>query len=113
MATHVITRKKNESVVIGDAITITVIGIDDEKVRLGIVCPPGTSIHRVNSCDDVIPDEASLALDDGQMRFIDIPASRVQEMQGITLDQLVRMIDKCAVEAHFGPQLYGEGEISF
>ena len=42
----VIPRKKNEAVVIGDDIIITVIEIRDDKVRLGIDCPKEASFHR-------------------------------------------------------------------
>jgi carbon storage regulator len=41
----VLSRKKNESIVIGDAI-ISVIEIRGDKVRLGIVCPRDYSVHR-------------------------------------------------------------------
>jgi carbon storage regulator CsrA len=42
----VLSRKKNESVVIGDGITITVVEIRGDKVRLGIVSPPEVPVHR-------------------------------------------------------------------
>jgi carbon storage regulator len=42
----VMSRRKNESIVIGDGITITVIEIRGDKVRLGIVCPRDASVHR-------------------------------------------------------------------
>lgn len=42
----VLTRKKNESIVINDDITITVVEIRGDKVRLGIVAPKQTPVHR-------------------------------------------------------------------
>jgi carbon storage regulator len=42
----VISRKKNESVVINDDITVTVIEIRGDKVRLGIEGPRDATIHR-------------------------------------------------------------------
>jgi len=42
----VLSRKKNESVVIGDAIVVTVVEIRGDKVRLGIQAPREISIHR-------------------------------------------------------------------
>ena len=39
-------RKKNESLVIGDSIFVTVIEICDDKVRLGIECPKEMTVHR-------------------------------------------------------------------
>jgi carbon storage regulator len=41
-----IPRKKNESIVINDTITITVIEVQRDKVRLGIVYPKEVSVHR-------------------------------------------------------------------
>jgi carbon storage regulator len=42
----VLSRKKNESIVIDDRITITVVEIRGDKVRLGIEAPRDVPIHR-------------------------------------------------------------------
>lgn len=42
----VLSRKKNESIIINDNITITVIEIRGDKVRLGIDAPKDVSVHR-------------------------------------------------------------------
>ena len=42
----VLTRHKNESIQIGGDITIVVVDIRGDKVRLGIEAPRDTSIHR-------------------------------------------------------------------
>lgn len=42
----VLSRKKNESIVINDDITITVVEIRGDKVRLGIDAPKIISVHR-------------------------------------------------------------------
>lgn len=42
----VLTRKKGESIVIGDDIRVYVIDIKGKQVRLGISAPPEASIHR-------------------------------------------------------------------
>lgn len=42
----VLSRKKNESIVINNDITITVVEIRGDKVRLGIVAPKDVSVHR-------------------------------------------------------------------
>jgi carbon storage regulator len=39
-------RKKNESIVIGEHIVVTVIGIYGDKVRLGIDAPQEMAVHR-------------------------------------------------------------------
>ena len=42
----VLSRKKNESIVINNDITITVVEIRGDKVRLGIVAPKEVPVHR-------------------------------------------------------------------
>jgi carbon storage regulator len=42
----VLSRKKNESIVINSDIVITVVEIRGDKVRLGIVAPKDVPVHR-------------------------------------------------------------------
>lgn len=42
----VLSRKKNESIVIGQDVTITVVDIRGDKVRLGIEAPKEVPVHR-------------------------------------------------------------------
>lgn len=42
----VLSRKKNESIVINDNITIVVVEIRGDKVRLGIEAPKDVPVHR-------------------------------------------------------------------
>ncbi len=42
----VLTRKKNESIVISDVIKVTVVEIRGDKVRLGIEAPREIEVHR-------------------------------------------------------------------
>jgi len=42
----VLSRKKDEKIIIGDKITIMVIEIRGDKVRLGIDAPKEVSVHR-------------------------------------------------------------------
>lgn len=41
-----LTRKKGNSIIIGNDIEITVLGIQGEQVKLGIVAPKNISVHR-------------------------------------------------------------------
>ncbi len=41
----VLSRKKNESIIINDNITVTVIEIRGDKVRLGIEAPKHVTVH--------------------------------------------------------------------
>lgn len=43
----VLTRKRNETIVIGDHIRITVILVSGDRVRLGVEAPPEVSVHRL------------------------------------------------------------------
>jgi carbon storage regulator len=42
----ILTRRVSEAVIIGDDITITVLGIKGHQVRLGINAPKEISVHR-------------------------------------------------------------------
>lgn len=42
----VLSRKQDEKIIIGDAITLMVVSIQGDKVRLGIEAPKEVSIHR-------------------------------------------------------------------
>jgi carbon storage regulator len=42
----VLSRKKNEAIVINNDITVTVVEIRGDKVRLGIVAPKDVPVHR-------------------------------------------------------------------
>lgn len=43
----VLSRKENESIVIRDDITVTIVEIRGDKVRLGIVAPKEVPVHRL------------------------------------------------------------------
>ena len=42
----VLSRKKNESIVIDGKIVVTVVELKGDKVRLGIAAPPEVPVHR-------------------------------------------------------------------
>lgn len=42
----VLSRRLDETIMIGDDIEITIVGIRGEKVRLGISCPSHIPVHR-------------------------------------------------------------------
>lgn len=42
----VLSRKQYEKIIIGDSITLMVVAIQGDKVRLGIEAPKNVSIHR-------------------------------------------------------------------
>jgi len=58
----VLSRKKNESIVINDDITIVVVEIRGDKVRLGIEAPKEIPVHR-NEVYEAIRRNAELSSD--------------------------------------------------
>lgn len=53
----VLTRKKNESVIIGDNIAVRVCEIRGDRVRLGFTAPRGVQIHRSEVWVEVNPNK--------------------------------------------------------
>ncbi|MBX3746073.1 MAG: carbon storage regulator CsrA [Verrucomicrobiae bacterium] len=49
----VLTRKINESVVIGGSITVRIVRIDGDQVRLGIEAPQDVPVHRQEVYDEI------------------------------------------------------------
>lgn len=65
----VLSRKKNESIVINDDITIVVVEIRGDKVRLGVEAPKEVPVHRREVYDaikrvDSAPSEGTNASND-------------------------------------------------
>lgn len=58
----VLSRKKNESIVVNDSIVITVVEIRGDKVRLGIEAPREVPIHR-SEVRDAMAAQAESAAD--------------------------------------------------
>ena len=49
----VLSRKKNESIVVNDEITIVVVEIRGDKVRLGVEAPKNMPVHRQEVYDAI------------------------------------------------------------
>lgn len=49
----ILTRKKNQSIMIGDDIEIMISGIEEGKVKLGIKAPKNIEIHRKEIYEDI------------------------------------------------------------
>jgi carbon storage regulator len=49
----ILTRKRDEKIIIGDDIVISVVEIRGDKVRLGIDAPKETSVHRQEVYDAI------------------------------------------------------------
>ena len=55
----VLSRKKNESIIINDDITIVVVEIRGDKVRLGVEAPKEVPVHRREVFDAIRRNEAA------------------------------------------------------
>jgi carbon storage regulator len=42
----ILTRRVGESLIIGDGITVTIMGVNGRQVRVGISAPPNVTVHR-------------------------------------------------------------------
>ncbi len=49
----VLTRRLNESIQLGDDITITVVGVDADRVRIGISAPKAMKIYRKELLEEI------------------------------------------------------------
>jgi carbon storage regulator len=57
----VLSRKKNESIVINNDIVITIVEIRGDKVRLGIVAPKDVPVHREEVYEAILGVKAAAA----------------------------------------------------
>lgn len=57
----VLSRQKDESIIIGDDIEVMIVDVRGDKVRLGIVAPRSTSVHRREVYDAIQREKAEQA----------------------------------------------------
>jgi len=57
----VLTRKKNQSIVINDNIEITLLDIQGDQVRIGISAPRSVSVHRKEVFEEIQPENRKAA----------------------------------------------------
>jgi len=59
----VLSRQKDESIIIGDDVEITVVDVRGDKVRLGISAPRNVSVHRKEIYDAIQREKEALKED--------------------------------------------------
>ena len=72
----VLSRKKNESIVINNDIVVTVVEIRGDKVRLGIVAPKEVPVHRQEVYDAIREENERAAALRGQLAPTDFDVLR-------------------------------------
>jgi len=60
----VLSRQKDESIVIGDDVEITIVDVRGDKVRLGISAPKNIPVHRREVYDAIQREKAAKAKDE-------------------------------------------------
>ncbi len=69
----VLSRKRDESIVIDGGIVITVVDIRGDKVRLGIVAPSTVPVHRKEVMDAIKREDERVAGEASPATSADIP----------------------------------------
>ena len=73
----VLSRKKNESIIIDDKITVVVVEIRGDKVRLGVEAPKEVPVHR-KEVHDAIQRSAAEAAEDKAATQADVADSTAE-----------------------------------
>lgn len=68
----VLTRKKDESIIIGDSIEIKVLAIEGEQIKLGIIAPKHIDIYRK---------EIYIAIQEENKQAADVPTNLLQQLK--------------------------------
>jgi len=81
----VLSRQRDETIMIGDDIEITVVDIRGEKVRLGINAPPHVAVHRKEVYDAMRREKQAAAIRNGEPSLtihVDSLAQRKKNSEG-------------------------------
>jgi len=57
----ILTRKPGETIIIGDDIKVTILGVSSKQIRIGIAAPKDISVHREEIYDRIHAEKAMLA----------------------------------------------------
>ena len=108
----VLSRKKNESIVINGDITFTVIDIRGDTVRLGIVCPKDCPVHRQEVYDAIHEPLINRPLLVNRSALEEVPAREPMQFIEISLGQLLAEVGAKESQADEDPHFDSEGGIS-
>jgi len=69
----ILTRRVGETVVIGNEVTVTVLGVKGNQVRIGVNAPKDVAVHREEVYERIKREE------DGEPRVVEPPARVVDD----------------------------------
>lgn len=72
----VLSRQRNETIMIGDDIEITIVDVRGDKVRLGITAPPHIAVHRKEVYEAIRRNKLANQSGDGQSASVESFANR-------------------------------------
>jgi carbon storage regulator len=64
----ILTRRVGESVMIGDEVTVTVLGVKGNQVRIGVTAPKSVSVHRQEIYERIRAEQADGEAPEGDKR---------------------------------------------
>ena len=68
----ILTRRVGETLVIGDDVTVTVLGIKGNQVRIGVNAPKEISVHREEIYDRIQREKEAAAAGDAPVAEVDV-----------------------------------------
>ena len=82
----VLTRKTNQSIMIGDEVEVTVLAVSRDKIRLGISAPKSVPVYRK---------EVWLSMKDGKVEEIEAdPDAPKDEIEGAIIDGAAAKVEE-------------------
>lgn len=79
----VLSRQRDETIMIGDDVEITIVDIRGDKVRLGITAPPDVAVHRKEVYDAIRREKEAAGPDkDGKIPRVESLAHRKSKSRG-------------------------------
>ena len=100
----VLSRKTNESIVISDCITVTVVEIRGDKARLGVIAPKEIPVHRQEVYDAIIqptePTKVAAPLQGSEQALDRIMAKMTgNPSQSEVIQAMIEAIDEANLDA--------------
>ena len=63
----ILTRRVGESLMIGDAVTVTVLGVKGSQVRIGVNAPKNVAVHREEIYQRIQQEKTQMTPDSGSL----------------------------------------------